>query len=96
LFRSRSEAFEEKQPLYARNHHGRDFTAIVFVALALIYAFSGSSVQITERLGRLWRPPAQERMGLKETRQKLNDTILSGSPRSFLPRPAHLRNQTSS
>jgi len=59
------------------------FTAIVFVALALIYAFSGSSVQITERLGRLWRPPAQERMGLKETRQKLNDTILSGITKIF-------------
>lgn len=52
--------------------------AIIVIVMALIYAFSGGSPLITERLRRLWRPPAQERLGLKESRRKLIDTLLSG------------------
>jgi len=59
------------------------FGAIIFIVLAVIYAFSGSPVQITERLGRLWRPPGHEHVGLKETRQKFNDMALSGIARIF-------------
>jgi len=54
------------------------FVAIILIVLALIYAFSGGSVLVSERLGRLWRPSAHERAGLKETRREVMDTILSG------------------
>ena len=54
------------------------FGAIIFIAMALIYGFSGGSVLIAERLGRLWRPPGHDRAGFKESRRKLTDTILSG------------------
>ena len=60
------------------------FGAIIFVVMALIYAFSGGSLLITERLGRLWRPPGQPRVGLKESKRKLTDTILTGIAK-FLP-----------
>jgi tight adherence protein C len=52
--------------------------AIIFIGMALIYAFSGGSFLITERLGRLWRLPARERVSPQESRRKLLDTILSG------------------
>ena len=37
------------------------FAAIIFIALALIYAFSGGSLLITERLGRLWQASRKPR-----------------------------------
>ena len=73
------------------------FGAIMFIAMALIYAFSGGSLLITERLGRLWRPPGQEQAGLKEIAPEIDSTRSSpGSPRllPFLIR-TKLRKQTS-
>jgi len=55
--------------------------ASIFIAMAVIYAFSGESLLITDRLGRLWRLPGHERVGLKESRRKLIDMILSGIAR---------------
>ena len=45
------------------------FVAVVFVVMALVYAFSGGSLVVSERLGRLWRPTSQPRMGLKESQR---------------------------
>jgi len=59
------------------------FASVIFIVMALIHAFSGGSLMITERLGRLWRVPNQERAGLKESRRKLIDSILSGMARIF-------------
>ncbi len=48
------------------------FVAIFVVVMALIYAFSGGSVIMSERLGRLWQPPSQPRKtGLKESRKQV-------------------------
>ena len=47
------------------------FGAIIFIVMALTYAFSGGSLLITERLGHLWRLPGHEAPGLKESRRKL-------------------------
>ncbi len=60
------------------------FASVIFIVMALIHAFSGGSLMVTERLGRLWRVPGQERKGLKESRRKLTDTILSGVAKIFL------------
>jgi tight adherence protein C len=58
------------------------FGAVVLIVLALGYAFSGGSLLVTERLGRLWRlPGGGSRMGLKEKRQELAAWILSGLAR---------------
>ena len=51
--------------------------AIVFIVMAVTYAVSGGSLLITERLGRLWSLPGHERGGVKESRRKLIDTLLS-------------------
>jgi tight adherence protein C len=51
--------------------------AIAFIVMAVTYAVSGGSLLITERLGRLWSLPGHERGGVKESRQKLIDTIFS-------------------
>jgi tight adherence protein C len=51
--------------------------AVVFIVMAVAYAVSGGSLLITERLGRLWSLPGHERGGVKESRRKLIDTILS-------------------
>ena len=63
------------------------FGAIIFIVMALTYAFSGGSLLITERLGRLWRLPGHDqRVGLKESRRKLiGHYPRPGSPGSFLP-----------
>jgi len=55
---------------------------IIFVAVAIIitatgYAFSGSSVMITERLGRLWRIPSVTPVGFKDKLQKGMDSTLA-------------------
>jgi tight adherence protein C len=62
------------------------FGAVILIGLALVYAFSGGSVLITERLGRLWRLPGASRGGFKEKRQELVARILSGIAR-LLPAP---------
>jgi len=67
--------------------------ATLFIVMALIYAFSGGSLLITERLGRLWRLPGHEKAGLKESRRKLMDTILSGIAK-ILPSSAGQSSQT--
>jgi tight adherence protein C len=60
------------------------FASVIFIVMALTHAFSGGSLMITERLGRLWRLPGHERTGLKESRRKLIDTFLSGTAKIFL------------
>jgi tight adherence protein C len=53
------------------------FGAITFIVMALIYAFSGGSAVVAERLGRLWSVSGRDRAGFKESRRKLIDRILS-------------------
>ncbi len=52
------------------------FGAVIFIVMAMTYAFSAGAVPITERLGHLWRLPGHEAPGLKESRRKLSDWIL--------------------
>jgi tight adherence protein C len=59
------------------------FAAIMVIAVALIYALSGESLMITERLGRLWRLPGQERVDSKKSRQELTQTIVSAVAKLF-------------
>jgi len=54
------------------------FGALVLIAVALVFAFSGGSLLVTERLGRLWRLPAGHPTGFKEKRQRLVAWLLSG------------------
>ena len=60
------------------------FVSVVFIAMALLYAWPGESPQVSKRLGQLWRVPGRERFGLKQARRKLTDWILSGIAR-FIP-----------
>ena len=53
------------------------FGAIFVIVMILIYAFSGGSVMITERLGRLWQPLSQQRVGFGESRRRVVGTTLS-------------------
>ena len=84
LSRSRSETFEEKHPLYARALSFVVFAAIILIAMALIYAFSGGSVLMSRPA---WPPLAvlagPQRMGIKESRQQLVDATLSGITQDF-------------
>ncbi|HXW13888.1 MAG TPA: type II secretion system F family protein [Terriglobia bacterium] len=59
------------------------FGAIMLIAVALIYALSGESLMISERLGRLWRLPGQEQVESKKSRQELTQTIVSGVAKLF-------------
>ncbi len=63
------------------------FGAIIVVVMALTYAFSSGPLQITERLGHLWRLPGQERPVLKESRRKATDFVLLGVERIFPTSP---------
>jgi tight adherence protein C len=64
------------------------FVAIFVVIMALIYAFSGGSVIMTERLGRLWQPPSQPRKGgLKESRKQAAAATLDWLSRIFPSSP---------
>ena len=64
------------------------FGATLLVALGLIYALSGEgTVSVSDRLGRLWRPPAVERAGSKQTTQGIAGKVLSGIAR-YLPASA--------
>ncbi|MGO8792457.1 MAG: type II secretion system F family protein [Terriglobia bacterium] len=72
------------------------FVAVLFIGIALIFAFSGGSLMITERLGRLWRIPGHESRGFKESRRKMTDKVLSGidsllPAKSDQPSPVHQR-----
>jgi tight adherence protein C len=60
------------------------FVAVALIIAATVYAFSGSTVMITERLGRLWRTPSARPVGFKENSQKYMDSALS-SVAKFLP-----------
>lgn len=54
------------------------FGAFVLIALALVFAFSGGSLLVTERLGRIWRLPATYQTGFKEKGKALLAWLLSG------------------
>jgi tight adherence protein C len=54
------------------------FGSVIFIVMALVYAFSGGSLMITERLGRLWRTSGHERAGYQQSQQKLIVRALSG------------------
>jgi tight adherence protein C len=69
------------------------FGASIFIVMALIYAFSGGSLLITDRLGRLWRLPGPERVGMKESQRKLMDKVLSGIAR-ILPSSSDRTSET--
>lgn len=60
--------------------------AIVFIVMAFMYAFSGRSVAVANRLGRLWEAPDRERMEKKGARRKVTESILSGITK-ILPAP---------
>jgi tight adherence protein C len=53
------------------------FVAVALVIGATVYAFSGSTVMITERLGRLWRAPSARPAGFRQNSQKYLDSVLS-------------------
>lgn len=54
------------------------FAATALIVMALIYGFSGGSVVIAERLGRLWSLSRHDRPGFEESSRKLMDRILAG------------------
>jgi tight adherence protein C len=60
------------------------FGATFLIAMGLIYALSGGSVVVSERLGRLWRPPRTDRPSVKRTPQEVVVSVLSGIAK-FLP-----------
>jgi tight adherence protein C len=62
------------------------FGAILLVAMGVIYALSGGSLLITERLGRLSRLPGHERLGFRESQRKLFASFLAWVAR-LLPSP---------
>jgi tight adherence protein C len=57
---------------------GITFLAIVFVILALLYAFSTGTLPVTERLGRLWQPatPKQD-VGFREKQKEKVQRVLT-------------------
>jgi len=63
------------------------FGAILVIVMALIYAFSGGSVMITDRLGRLWHPLGQERAGIGESRRRVVGATLSWIGKVFPSTP---------
>ncbi len=56
------------------------FVSTFLVAGGLIYAFSGESAGVSDRLGRLWRPASQEKpgTGVKQTSQEFAGKVLTG------------------
>ena len=59
------------------------FGAVMLIAMALIYALSGESLVISERLGRLWRLPGQGHVDSKKSRQQFRQTIVTGVAKLF-------------
>jgi tight adherence protein C len=55
----------------------------MLIAVALIYALSGESLVISERLGRLWRLPGQGHVDSKKSRQEFRQTIVTGVAKLF-------------
>jgi tight adherence protein C len=60
------------------------FGAVFLIALGFVYALSGGSLVVSERLGRLWRPPEDRRPASKQTPQQFIVNVLSGIAK-FLP-----------
>ncbi|HUI42846.1 MAG TPA: type II secretion system F family protein [Terriglobia bacterium] len=56
---------------------GVTFAAIVLVVLALAYAFSAGTLPITERLSRLWRPPAEAEGRFRDKQKERVQRMLS-------------------
>jgi len=69
------------------------FLAIVFIVMAITFAFSGGSLLITERLGRLWQVPGGQGGRFNESRRKMTDKVLS-SIDSLLPAKSEHRSET--
>jgi tight adherence protein C len=69
------------------------FLAVVFIAMVLVYAFSGGTLPVTERLGHLWRHSAKRQPALKERRQQLISWVFSGIAK-ILPTSADPSSQT--
>jgi tight adherence protein C len=59
------------------------FGAVMLIAMALIYALSGESLVISERLGRLWRLPGRGHVDSKKSRQQFRQTIVTGVAKLF-------------
>jgi tight adherence protein C len=53
------------------------FVSVGVIVLALAYAFSSTSLPATDRLRRLWRPPATARMGFREKQKERLQRVLS-------------------
>lgn len=53
------------------------FASVILVVLAVAYAFSGSSVVVSDRLSRLWRSPERESIGLEEKHKAITEWVLS-------------------
>jgi tight adherence protein C len=64
------------------------FGAIILIAGGVIYALSGGSLVVSERLGRLWRVPGADRPGFRETQKQVVGKVLTGIAR-FFPSPAN-------
>ena len=54
------------------------FGGTFLMGMALTYAFSGESVLITRRLGRLWRLSGHDRVDLRQARRELLGMVLAG------------------
>jgi tight adherence protein C len=52
--------------------------ATCLVAVGFIYALSGESAGVSDRLGRLWRPSAPEKTGIKQASGEIANKVLSG------------------
>jgi len=53
------------------------FGAILLVVMALVYAFSGSNVVISERLGHIWKHTARSRPAFQERRRQFVGWMLT-------------------
>jgi tight adherence protein C len=54
------------------------FVGTFLFAAGLVYAFSGESADVSDRLGRLWRPAATEKMGVRQSTEEFAGKVLSG------------------
>jgi tight adherence protein C len=53
------------------------FVSVGLIVLALAYAFSSTTLPVTDRLRRLWHPPATARTGFKEKQKERLQRVLS-------------------
>jgi tight adherence protein C len=63
------------------------FIATFLFVVGLLYAFSGESAAVSDRLGRLWNPsssPSQEKAGVKEASGEFAGKVLTGIAK-YLP-----------